>query len=141
VDLITAFEQAEERNQPLNAHITMTFDGSGTSATDVERAVALQHTLLIDIRKQLGREEGDHPFACIWALETGETGLHLHVLLHIDPARWLSIKATLTSLLTRRLHDLRWPPETGQVAKRESRLGAAGWPKVRHGEYTQETRV
>ncbi len=37
--------------------------------------------------------------------------------------------------------SLRWSPETGQVAKRVSRLGAAGWPKVRHGEYTQETRV
>jgi chromosome partitioning protein len=31
------------------------------------------------------------------------------------------------------IDGLRCPPETGQVAKRESRLGAAGWPKVRYG--------
>jgi hypothetical protein len=45
------------------------------------------------------------------------------------------------SLLSQRIEGLRWSQETGQVAKRESRHGAAGWPKVRHGEYTQETRV
>jgi hypothetical protein len=36
--------------------------------------------------------------------------------------------------------DLRWPPKTGQVAKRESQLGMAVWPKVRHGKYTEEAQ-
>ena len=36
---------------------------------------------------------------------------------------------------------LRWTPETGQAAKRESPLGAAGWPEVRHDQYTEETRA
>jgi hypothetical protein len=27
-----------------------------------------------------------------------------------------------------------WTRKTGQVAKRESPFGTAGWPKVRHGE-------
>jgi hypothetical protein len=35
---------------------------------------------------------------------------------------------------------LRWPPKTGQVAKRESQLGMAVWPKVRHGKYTEEAQ-
>jgi hypothetical protein len=35
---------------------------------------------------------------------------------------------------------LRWPPEIGQVAKRESSLGAAGRPRVRHGQYSEEAR-
>ena len=35
---------------------------------------------------------------------------------------------------------LRWPPKTGQVAKRESPLGTAAWPKVRHGKYTEEAQ-
>jgi hypothetical protein len=35
---------------------------------------------------------------------------------------------------------LRWTPETGQVAKRESSLGAAVWPKVRHDQYSEETQ-
>jgi hypothetical protein len=38
-------------------------------------------------------------------------------------------------------HILRWTPETGQVAKRESSLGAAVWPKVRHDQYAEETRA
>jgi hypothetical protein len=33
---------------------------------------------------------------------------------------------------------LKWTPKTGQVAKRGSRLGTAGWPELRHGEYTEE---
>src|ERR1035438_5000059 len=36
------------------------------------------------------------------------------------------------------IEGLRWTPETGQVAKRESSLGAAGWPKVRHDQYSEE---
>ena len=35
---------------------------------------------------------------------------------------------------------LRWTPETGQVAKRESCLGAAVRPRVRHDQYAKETR-
>jgi hypothetical protein len=35
---------------------------------------------------------------------------------------------------------VRWPPKTGQVAKRESQLGMAVWPKVRHGKYTEEAQ-
>src|SRR5271165_7577292 len=34
---------------------------------------------------------------------------------------------------------MRWTRKTGQVAKRESPLGTAGWPEVRHGEHTEET--
>jgi hypothetical protein len=34
---------------------------------------------------------------------------------------------------------LRWSPKTGQVLKRESPLGAVGWPGVRDGEYAEET--
>ena len=37
-------------------------------------------------------------------------------------------------------HALRWTPETGQVAKRESCLGAAVRPRVRHDQYAKETR-
>src|SRR3982750_3074388 len=33
---------------------------------------------------------------------------------------------------------MRWPPKTGQAAKRESSLGTAGWPEVRLVEYTEE---
>jgi hypothetical protein len=35
---------------------------------------------------------------------------------------------------------LRWSPKTGQVAKRESGLGTAGWPEVRLVEYAEETQ-
>ena len=34
---------------------------------------------------------------------------------------------------------VRWTPETGQAAKRESSLGAAVWPRVRHDQYAEET--
>jgi len=37
-------------------------------------------------------------------------------------------------------NSLRWSPETGQVAKRESLPGTAGRPKVRHDQYPEETR-
>jgi hypothetical protein len=36
---------------------------------------------------------------------------------------------------------VRWTPETGQVAKRESPLGTADWPEVRHDQYSEETRI
>ena len=35
---------------------------------------------------------------------------------------------------------LRWPPKTGQVAKKSLRLGAAGWPEVRLVEYSEEAQ-
>ena len=35
---------------------------------------------------------------------------------------------------------MRWTPETGQAAKRESPLGAAGRPKVRHEQYSEEAQ-
>ena len=35
---------------------------------------------------------------------------------------------------------VRWSPKTGQVAKRESPPGTAGWPEVRHGKYTEEAQ-
>jgi hypothetical protein len=35
---------------------------------------------------------------------------------------------------------LRWTPSVGQVAKGESLLGTAAWPKVRHGKYTEEAQ-
>src|SRR3954471_9676855 len=37
-------------------------------------------------------------------------------------------------------HQMRWPPKTGQAAKRESSLGTAGWPEVRRVEYTEEAQ-
>ena len=40
-----------------------------------------------------------------------------------------------------RLRIVRWTPETGQVAKRESSLGVAVRPKVRHDQYAKETRA
>src|SRR4051794_39755921 len=36
--------------------------------------------------------------------------------------------------------SLRWPPKTGQVAKRESSLGTAVWPEVRLVAYTEEAQ-
>jgi len=36
--------------------------------------------------------------------------------------------------------EVRWSPKTGQVAKRESPLGTAAWPEVRHGKYTEEAQ-
>ena len=45
-----------------------------------------------------------------------------------------------TSSISEGEQVVRWTPEPGQVAKRVSRLGAAVWPKVRHGEYAEETR-
>ena len=35
---------------------------------------------------------------------------------------------------------VRWTPKTGQVAKRESPLGSAGWPEVRYDQYAEETQ-
>ena len=35
---------------------------------------------------------------------------------------------------------VRWPPKTGQAAKRESSLETAGWPEVRLVEYTEEAQ-
>jgi site-specific DNA-methyltransferase (adenine-specific) len=37
-------------------------------------------------------------------------------------------------------HGVRWTPSVGQVAKGESLLGTAAWPKVRHGKYTEEAQ-
>jgi hypothetical protein len=41
-----------------------------------------------------------------------------------------------------RLHQalVRWPPKTGQAAKRESSLGTAGWPEVRLVKYPEEAQ-
>jgi hypothetical protein len=36
--------------------------------------------------------------------------------------------------------NVRWPPKTGQAAKRESSLGTAGWPEVRLVKYTEEAQ-
>jgi hypothetical protein len=35
---------------------------------------------------------------------------------------------------------VRWPPRTGQAAKRESSLGTVGWPEVRLVEYTKKAQ-
>jgi hypothetical protein len=35
---------------------------------------------------------------------------------------------------------VRWPPKTGQAAKRERSLGTAVWPEVRLVEYTEEAQ-
>ena len=45
----------------------------------------------------------------------------------------------IDSLLMEEL-TLRWSPKTGQVAKRKSPFGTAGWPEVRHGKYTEEAQ-
>jgi hypothetical protein len=37
-------------------------------------------------------------------------------------------------------HRLRWPPKTGQAAKRESSLGTAGRLEVRLVEHTEEAQ-
>jgi len=41
--------------------------------------------------------------------------------------------------ISKAIDNVRWSPKTGQVGKRESHLGAAGWPEVRHDEYAQKT--
>jgi hypothetical protein len=53
----------------------------------------------------------------------------------IAPDGQIAIEALATAC-----NALRWPPKTGQVAKRESQLGMAVWPKVRHGKYTEEAQ-
>ena len=52
-------------------------------------------------------------------------------------------QAPLTLDMAERIlnEGMRWTPETGQVAKRESSLGTAAWPKVRHDQHTEETRA
>jgi len=46
----------------------------------------------------------------------------------------------LIDRLTDQAHIMRWTPKTGQAAKRESPLGAAGWPEVRLVEYSEEAQ-
>jgi hypothetical protein len=53
-----------------------------------------------------------------------------------DPSR--DINRSIEKVIT--YQALRWSPKTGQVAKRESPLGTAGWPEVRHGKYTEEAQ-
>ena len=49
--------------------------------------------------------------------------------------------SAVPQLLRRVRHaGVRWPPRTGQAAKRESSLGTAGWPEVRLVEYTKEAQ-
>src|SRR5271168_3857818 len=59
-----------------------------------------------------------------------------------SPFRWaISSRCSLTVCFraaTSPNSSMRWTPKTGQVAKRGSRLGTAGWPELRHGEYTEE---
>ena len=50
-----------------------------------------------------------------------------------------AIDSLLMEELTLR-ETLRWSPKTGQVAKRKSPFGTAGWPEVRHGKYTEEAQ-
>ena len=55
----------------------------------------------------------------------------------------LALKASSSSShpSSRAISRMRWSPRTGQVAKRESPLGAAGWPEVRHDQYSEEARA
>jgi methyl-accepting chemotaxis protein len=46
----------------------------------------------------------------------------------------------VASAIAAAVEQLRWTPETGQVAKRESFLGTARRPKVRHGQYSEEAQ-
>ena len=48
--------------------------------------------------------------------------------------------SNVRKLCTGKPSGVRWSPETGQAAKRESLLGAADRPKVRHDQYSEETR-
>lgn len=113
LDLIEVFVMAENHGTPLNAHLTITFDGSGADDKDVERAIRLRQTLLRDIGKLLARRK--HPTAFIYTMEAAESGLHAHVLLHIDPLRWLEAKQALTELLTRRTQDLGMKPRIAAI--------------------------
>jgi hypothetical protein len=55
--------------------------------------------------------------------------------------RFFTRMAAISEYLVFASWEVRWTPETGQVAKRESSLGTAGWPKVRYDQYTEETRA
>ena len=68
--------------------------------------------------------------------------LHLEFVFHpyalsirLCPGRPYHIAPTASSQ-----RRVRWSPKTGQVAKRESPFGTAGWPEVRHGKYTEEAQ-
>lgn len=104
LDLIAAFLDAENAVTPLNAHVTITFDGSGTDKSAVQRADRIRRACLTIIRKTLASHS--HPCLHIWTLETAETGLHMHALLHVDPSRWIEIKSALTSVLDPALKKL-----------------------------------
>ena len=64
----------------------------------------------------------------------------VHLFGAICPARGVGAAIIMPAVNTEAMNELRWPPEPGQVAKRESSLCSAIWPKVRHDEYTEETR-
>src|SRR5208282_2294936 len=69
----------------------------------------------------------------------GQAGYGVAYDLHSRHA-WSLSSNTICALRSKRAvpSRLRWSPKTGQVAKRESPPGTVGWPKVRHGEYTEE---
>ena len=68
-----------------------------------------------------------------------DNALAVMMTVQAECAAWF--EALPESLRDSATAEVRWTPETGQVAKRESSLGAAGWPKVRHDQYTEETRA
>ncbi len=114
--LIEAFLFAEEKGGPLTAHVTVTMDGSGRKAADVERAVNVRRAVTDCLRDFFGK--ADHPAAFLYAMETRELGLHTHFLVHIDPARWLLLKPQLEERLRVYLVQLglreRWTSPTGR---------------------------
>lgn len=103
VELIAAFIHAERIGCPLNAHITLTLDGSGIHMPDADRAASIREDVLKCLGDHLRDEK--HPIAFIWVMETAQLGLHLHILLHVDPTRWLEIKASIARRLLGRLTD------------------------------------
>jgi hypothetical protein len=58
----------------------------------------------------------------------------------ISPETFASWTTLIPDAIRTVLYGMRWPPKTGQVAKRESSLGAACWPEVRLVEYSEETQ-
>ena len=99
-----AFLAAEEMDLGLNAHLTVTFDGSGTNAVDVKKCIEIQRKLITTITRLFSRN--NHDLALVYARETAATGLHVHILFNIKPTRWKEMKDALNFNIGRRLDEL-----------------------------------
>jgi hypothetical protein len=75
------------------------------------------------------------------ALSEARRVRHFHTLAHVLTfANWLDWLICSPLVHLQESLAVRWTPKTGQVAKRESPLGTAGWPEVRLVEYSEETQ-